>query len=151
MKVGKSCNSKLPYLTAFMLCIVPATMLTFIVVLHVDTITYDRLHFSITFLNCLVLLMITRRSQNESRERNKLSTNNKQQFLKLGIRKKKGGTTTHQKITLPMFERKTIQEAKLWWRRFIQDVKMTHKIDSNRMTTDREIIEEHREELEIKI
>ena len=57
----------------------------------------------------------------------------------------------HQKITLPLFERKTIQEAKLWWRRFIQYVKMTQKINLNRMTTDKEIIEEYREEFEIKI
>ena len=32
---------------------------------------------------------------------------------------KKGKTITHQKITLSIFERKTIQEAKLWWRRII--------------------------------
>ena len=64
---------------------------------------------------------------------------------------KKGRTTTHQKITLPIFEKKTIQEAKLWWRRFIQYVKITQKIDLNRMTTDKEILEEYREELGIKI
>ena len=51
---------------------------------------------------------------------------------------KKGRTTTHQKITLLIFEKKTIQEAKLWWRRFIQYVKMTQKIHLNRMTTDRD-------------
>ena len=64
---------------------------------------------------------------------------------------KKGRTTTHQKITLPIFEKKTIQEAKLWWRRFIQYVKMTQKIDLNRMTSVKEILEEYREELEIKM
>ena len=64
---------------------------------------------------------------------------------------KKGRTTTHQKITLPKFEKKTIQEAKLWWRQFTQYVKMTQKIDLNTMTTDKEILEEYREELEITI
>ena len=39
----------------------------------------------------------------------------------------KGRTSTHQKITLPIFEKKTSQEAKLLWRRFIQYVKMTQK------------------------
>ena len=63
----------------------------------------------------------------------------------------KKGRTTHQKTTLPIFEKKTIQNAKLWWRRLIQYVKMTQKIDLNRMTADKEIIEEYREELEIKI
>ena len=61
-------------------------------------------------------------------------------------------TTTHQRITLPVFEKKkTIQEAKLWWRRFKQHVEMTQKLGLNRMTTDKEFIEEYREELEMKI
>ena len=63
---------------------------------------------------------------------------------------RKGRTKPHQKITLPMFEKKTIQEAKLWWRRFIQYVKMTQDIDLNNMTTDKEILPEFRE-LEVKI
>ena len=63
---------------------------------------------------------------------------------------RKGRTKTQQKITLPIFEKKTIQEAKLWWRRFIQYVKMTQNIDLNTMTNDKEIIPEHREELEVK-
>ena len=64
---------------------------------------------------------------------------------------KKGRTKTHYEITLPIFERKTVQEAKLWWRRFIQYVKMARKIDLNIMTTDKEILEDYREELEMKI
>ena len=48
---------------------------------------------------------------------------------------------THQKITLPTFEKRGIQEAKLWWRRFTQNIKMTQNIDLNIMTTDREILE----------
>ena len=64
---------------------------------------------------------------------------------------KKGRTKTHQKITLPILEKRTIQEAKLWWRRFIQYVKMTQDIDLNTKTTDKEILAEYRDELEIKI
>ena len=64
---------------------------------------------------------------------------------------RKGRTKPHQKITLPIFEKKTIQELKLWWRRFIQYVKMTQDIDLNNMTTDKEILPELREELEVKI
>ena len=64
---------------------------------------------------------------------------------------KRGRTKTHQKITLPIFEKRTIQEAKLWWRRFIQYVKMTQDIDLNTMTTDKEILADYRDELEIKI
>ena len=64
---------------------------------------------------------------------------------------RRGRNKPHQKITLPIFEKKTIQEAKLWWRRFIQYVKMTQDIDLTNMTTDKEIIPEFREELEVKI
>ena len=55
---------------------------------------------------------------------------------------------THQKITPPTFEKKGIQEAKLWWRRFTQYIKMTQNFDLNIMTTDREILEQYRAELE---
>ena len=65
--------------------------------------------------------------------------------------KRKGRTKPHQRRTLPIFEKKAIQEAKLWWRRFIQYVKMTQDINLNIMTTDKEILFEFREELEVKI
>ena len=57
---------------------------------------------------------------------------------------------THQKISLP-YEKRRIQEAKLWWRRFTQYIKMTQNIDLNIMTTDREILEQYRAGLEKRI
>ena len=36
---------------------------------------------------------------------------------------RQGRNKRHQNVTLPIFENKTIQEAKLWWRRFIKYVK----------------------------
>ena len=42
---------------------------------------------------------------------------------------RKRGNKPHQKITLPSFEKKTIQKANSWWSRFIQYVKMTQEID----------------------
>ena len=55
---------------------------------------------------------------------------------------------THRKITLPTFEKRGIQEAKLWWRRYTQYIKMTQNIDLNEMTTDREILPNCRDDLE---
>ena len=55
---------------------------------------------------------------------------------------RKGRNKPHQKSTLLIFEKKAIQEAKLWPRRFIQYVKMTQDIDLNNMTTDKEILPE---------
>ena len=48
-----------------MLCNVPATVLSFIVVLYINTITYDRLQFSISFPTFLFLLMIFNMAQSE--------------------------------------------------------------------------------------
>ena len=58
---------------------------------------------------------------------------------------------THQKITLPTFEKRGIQEAKLWWRRFEQYIKKTQNIDLNEMTIDREILQNYRDDLENRI
>ena len=58
---------------------------------------------------------------------------------------------THQKITLPTFEKRGIQEAKLWWRRFTLYFKMTQNIDPNIMTTDREILQNYGNDLEHRI
>ena len=57
----------------------------------------------------------------------------------------------HQKITLPTFEKRGIQEAKLWWRRFTQNMKMTQNIELKEMTTDREILPDYRDDLEHRI
>ena len=59
--------------------------------------------------------------------------------------------TTRQKITLPSFETLGIQEAKLWWRRFTQCIKMTQNIDLNIMTTDSETLQNYRDDLEHRI
>ena len=52
---------------------------------------------------------------------------------------------THQKITLPTFKKRGIQEAKLWWRRFTKYIKVTQKIDLNKMTTHREKLQNYRD------
>ena len=57
----------------------------------------------------------------------------------------------HEKNTLPTFEKRGIQEAKLWWRRLTQYIKTTQNIDLNTMTTDREILENYRDDLEHRI
>ena len=57
----------------------------------------------------------------------------------------------HRKITLPTFEKRGIQEAKLWWRRFTQCIKMAQNIDLNEMTTDRETLPNYRNDLEHRI
>ena len=59
--------------------------------------------------------------------------------------------SSRQKIQIPTFDKHDTTSAKLWWRRFTQYIKMTRDIDLNIMTTDREILEEYREQLEDEI
>ena len=51
-----------------------------------------------------------------------------------------------QKLNLTTFGKRGINEAQLWWRRFIQYVKKTHEIYLSVMTTDKEIKPEYREQ-----
>ena len=53
-----------------------------------------------------------------------------------------------RKSLYPPLKKGGIQEAKLWWRRFKQYIKMTQNIDLNIKTSDREILEQHRTEYE---
>ena len=57
---------------------------------------------------------MSQKNQNNSAESNSRNSSSEESG------DKKGRTTAHQKITIPIFEKKTIQEAKLWWRRFTQ-------------------------------
>ena len=58
---------------------------------------------------------------------------------------------SHQKITLPTFEKRGIQEAKVGWRRFTQYIKMTQNIDRNGMTTYLKKLQNYRDDLEHRI
>ena len=53
-----------------------------------------------------------------------------------------------RRLPPPTFEKRGTQEAKLWWRKFTKYEKMTQNIDLNIMTTDREMLEQYRAELE---
>ena len=57
----------------------------------------------------------------------------------------------NQKMYSPTFVQRGIQKAKLRWSSFTQYIKMTQNIDLNVMTNDREILQEHRDELEHRI
>ena len=62
----------------------------------------------------------------------------------VGIQKKE---KTLQKVNLPTFNKRGIQEAKQWLRRFTQYIKMAQNIDLNEMTTDRKKLQ-YRDDIE---
>ena len=84
----------------------------------------------------------------EAMETNKISEGTSSSNGETSERGYQKNEKTHQKITQPTFNNRGIQEAKLWWRRFTQYIKMTQNIDLNTMTTDREILEQDRADID---
>ena len=62
-----------------------------------------------------------------------------------------GDRNTKQKLSIPSLEKRDSTGAKLWWRRFIQYIKMTHRLDLSDMTTDKGNKAEFREHLDVEI
>ena len=48
--------------------------------------------------------------------------------------------TCTQKLTIPTLEKQDHTNANLWWRKFVQYIKMTKDIDLSTMTNNKEIL-----------
>ena len=59
--------------------------------------------------------------------------------------------TTKQKLSIRMLEKTDSAGAKMWWKRFVQYIRMTKDLDLTTMITEREILEQYREQLEENI
>ena len=59
--------------------------------------------------------------------------------------------TATQKLPIPIFEKNDHTSAKLWWRKFVQYIKMTREIDLSKMTNSKKILPQFREQLEEEI
>ena len=59
--------------------------------------------------------------------------------------------TATQKLPIPILEKNDHTSAKLWWRKFVQYIKMTREIDLSKMTNSKEILPQFREQLEEEI
>ena len=53
--------------------------------------------------------------------------------------------TATQKLSIPIVEKNDHTSAKLWWRKFVQYIKMTREIDLSKMTNSKEIVPQFRE------
>ena len=62
-----------------------------------------------------------------------------------------GERTCTQKLSLPRLEKYQNSSANLWWRKFVQYVKMTKDIDISRRVISQELLPEYREQLETEI
>ena len=59
--------------------------------------------------------------------------------------------TCTQKLTIPTLEKYDHTSANLWWRKFVQYIKMTKEIDLSTMTNNKEILTQYRDQLETEI
>ena len=59
--------------------------------------------------------------------------------------------TCTQKLTVPTLEKHDHTSANLWWRKFVQYIKMTKEIDLSTMTNNKEILTQYRDQLETEI
>ena len=62
-----------------------------------------------------------------------------------------GDRTCIQKLSIPSLEKHDSSSANLWWRKFVQYIKMTKDIDLSIMTNSKEILPQYREQLEMDI
>ena len=56
--------------------------------------------------------------------------------------------TSTQKLPFPILEKNDHTSAKLWWRKFTQNIKMTSEIDLSKMTKSKEVLPQYRCQLE---
>ena len=59
--------------------------------------------------------------------------------------------TCTQKLTIPTLEKQDYTNANLWWRKFVQYIKMTKDLDLSTMTNSKEILPQYRDQLEAEI
>ena len=56
--------------------------------------------------------------------------------------------TCSQKLTIPTLEKQDYTSANIWWRKFVQYIKMTKDLDLSTMTNSKEILPQYRDQLE---
>ena len=56
-----------------------------------------------------------------------------------------------QKLTIPTLEKQDYTSANMWWRKFVQYIKMTKEIDLPIMTNNKEILPQFRDQLELEM
>ena len=59
--------------------------------------------------------------------------------------------TCTQKLTIPTLEKQDHTNANMWWRKFVQYIKMTKDLDLSKMTNNKEILPQYRDQLETEI
>ena len=59
--------------------------------------------------------------------------------------------TCTQKLTIPTMEKRDYTNVNMWWRKFVQYIKMTKDLDLLKMTNNKEILPQYRYQLETEI
>ena len=59
--------------------------------------------------------------------------------------------TCTQKLTIPTLEKQGYTSANMWWRKFVQYIKMPKHIDLSTMTNKKEVLPQFRDQLELEL
>ena len=59
--------------------------------------------------------------------------------------------TCTQKLTIPTLDKQDYTSANMWWRKFVQYIKMTKEVDLSTMTNSRGILPQYGDQLEAEI
>ena len=59
--------------------------------------------------------------------------------------------TCTQKLIIPTIEKQGYTNANMWWRKFVQYIKMTKDLDLSTKANSKEILPQHRDQLETEI
>ena len=59
--------------------------------------------------------------------------------------------TCTQKLTIPTLEKQDHTNTNMWWRKFVQYIKMTKDLDLSKMTNNKDILPQYRDQLETEI
>ena len=60
-------------------------------------------------------------------------------------------TDVYAKLTIPTLEKQDYTNANMWWRKFVQNIKVTKDWDLWKMTNNKEKLPQHRDQLETEI
>ena len=90
-------------------------------------------------------------SRNEATNRTSTGTLSGDQSLPNDTVNRTNERMCTQNITITTLEKQYYTNANMWWRKFVQYIKMTKDLDLSKMTNNKEILPQYRDQLEMEI
>ena len=89
--------------------------------------------------------------RNGATNRRSAGTHSDEQTLPNDTLNRTNEQTCTQKLTISTLKKQDYTNTNMWWRKFVQYVKMTKDLDLSKMTNNKEILRQYRDQLETEI